>query len=151
VVDFTKIREEYLAGERVGDIADRHRVTSNTVAEYVRRNNLGKHRKAIQANVNQKVMAQQSMDVVAELAIINGRDVALSNRLRDLIAGKMNDDLTVMDIGSLARTLKDVQHVGRIALDANSEAIRTELLSKKDLRDYSETELLQLLQENEEE
>lgn len=90
------------------------------------------------------------MDVANELAIINGRDVAISNRMRDLMAKKLQEieessDISLQDLSTLARTHKDVQHVARIALDANSDAIRTELLSKKDLRDYTEAELLQIL------
>jgi ferritin-like protein len=158
VVDFVKIREEYITGESVQNIATRHRVSVDTIREFCRRNKLGAEKRAIQAATHGKIMKQHQMDVVNELAIINGRDVAISNRLRDLMAKKLqeietSEDIPINDLATLARTHKDVQHVARIALDANSEAIRTELLSKKDLRDYTEAELLQILanKENEEE
>jgi len=157
VVDFVKIREEYITGDSVQNIAIRHRVSVDTIREFCRRNKLGAEKRAIQAATHGKIMKQHQMDVVNELAIINGRDVAISNRLRDLMAKKLqeieaSEDIPINDLATLARTHKDVQHVARIALDANSEAIRTELLSKKDLRDYTEAELLQILanKENEE-
>ena len=147
MVDFAKVREDYLTGMRTGDIAEKHRITVDTVREYVRRNNLASEKKAIQSHTTSKLMKKHELDVVTELAIINGRDLAISNRMRDLIAEKLNEDLDIPGLATLARTAKDVQHIGRIALDANSEAIRTELLSKKDLRDYSEEELLRLAQQ----
>lgn len=157
MVDFVKIREEYITGDSVQNIAIRHRVSVDTIREFCRRNKLGAEKRAIQAATHGKIMKQHQMDVVNELAIINGRDVAISNRLRDLMAKKLqeieaSEDIPINDLATLARTHKDVQHVARIALDANSEAIRTELLSKKDLRDYTEAELLQILanKENEE-
>lgn len=147
MVDFVKVREDYLSGMRAIDIATKHRITVDTVREYVRRNSLATEKKAIQSHTTSKLMKKHELDVVTELAIINGRDLAISNRMRDLIAEKLDSDLDIQGLSTLARTAKDVQHIGRIALDANSEAIRTELLSKKDLRDYSEEELLRLAQQ----
>lgn len=156
MVDFVKIREEYITGDSVQNIAIRHRVSVDTIREFCRRNKLGAEKRAIQAATHGKIMKQHQMDVVNELAIINGRDVAISNRLRDLMAKKLqeietSEEIPINDLATLARTHKDVQHVARIALDANSEAIRTELLSKKDLRDYTEAELLQILSQKESE
>lgn len=156
MVDFVKIREEYITGESVQNLSTRHRVSVDTIREFIRRNKLGAEKKAIQSATHSKIMKQHQMDVVNELAIINGRDVAISNRIRDLMAKKLQDiescdDVPIADLATLARTHKDVQHVARIALDANSDAIRTELLSKKDLRDYTESELLELLNQKESE
>lgn len=155
MVDFTKVREEYITGESVESIAIRHRISHDTVREFVRRNKLGAEKRAIQAATHSKIMKQHQMDVVNELAIINGRDLAISNRLRDLMAKKLSeietaDDISLQDISTMARVHKDVQHVARIALDANSDAVRTEILNKKDLRDYTEAELIQLLAQKEE-
>lgn len=156
MVDFVKIREEYVTGDSVQNIASRHRISVDTVREFIRRNKLGAEKRALQAATHGKIMKQHQMDVANELAIINGRDVAISNRLRDLMAKKLQEieasnDISLQDLSTLARTHKDVQHVARIALDANSDAVRTELLSKKDLRDYTEAELLQILNSQTEE
>lgn len=150
MVDFSKIREEYITGDSIKNISERHRVSIDTVKEFCRRNKLGAEKRALQAATHGKIMKQHQMDVVNELAIINGRDVAISNRMRDLMAQKLQeiehaDEVPLNDLATLARMHKDVQHVARIALDANSDAIRTELLSKKDIRDYTEAELLQIL------
>ena len=151
MTDLAKLREDYLSGMSVEQCSTKYRMTVPSVREFVRRNKLVSERDSIKANTLQKVMKKHELDVVNELAIINGRDIAISNRLRDLIAKELDSELDINQLALIARMHKDVQHVARIALDANSEAIRTELRSQKDLKDYTEAELLQLLKEKEDE
>lgn len=147
MTDFAKVREDYISGMTVEACAIKYRLTVTQVREFVRRNKLVTERDTIKANTLQKVMKKHELDVVNELAIINGRDIAISNRLRDLIAKELDSELDINQLATIARMHKDVQHVARIALDANSEAIRTELMSKKDTREYTDDELYRRYQE----
>jgi len=158
VVDFAKMKEEYVTGKfTVNQLVEKYRVSLDTVREQIRRNQWAKEKRMVQSQALKEVMKTNNFNIMEELAILNGRDLAISNKIRDLVAARLAlwesdpDDVSLGDLSLLARTHKDLQHVGRIALDANSDAVRTEILSRgKDIRDYTEEELLSLLSQEEE-
>jgi len=159
MVDFAKMKEEYVTGKgSVNSLAEKYRVSIDTVREQIRRNQWGKEKRMVQSRALKEVMKTNNFNIMEELAILNGRDLAISNKIRDLVAARLAlweddpDDVSLGDLSLLARTHKDLQHVGRIALDANSDAVRTEILSRgKDRRDYTEEELLEILAQEDKE
>ena len=159
MVDFAKMKEEYVTGKgSVNSLAEKYRVSIDTVREQIRRNQWGKVKRMVQSRALKEVMKTNNFNIMEELAILNGRDLAISNKIRDLVAARLAlweddpDDVSLGDLSLLARTHKDLQHVGRIALDANSDAVRTEILSRgKDRRDYTEEELLEILAQEDKE
>lgn len=159
MVDFAKMKEEYVTGKgSVNSLAEKYRVSIDTVREQIRRNQWGKEKRMVQSRALKEVMKTNNFNIMEELAILNGRDLAISNKIRDLVAARLAlweadpDDVSLGDLSLLARTHKDLQHVGRIALDANSDAVRTEILSRgKDRRDYTEQELLEILAQEDKE
>ena len=159
MVDFAKMKEEYVTGQgSVNSLAEKYRVSIDTVREQIRRKQWGKEKRMVQSRALKEVMKTNNFNIMEELAILNGRDLAISNKIRDLVAARLAlweddpDDVSLGDLSLLARTHKDLQHVGRIALDANSDAVRTEILSRgKDRRDYTEEELLEILAQEDKE
>jgi hypothetical protein len=148
MVDYVRMREEYIQGTmHLKQLADKYEVSINNLRDHSNRHNWGRERKKYQAELMDRVMKRHEVDILNELAIINGQDLALTKRMRQVLASKLSeietsDDVSLNDLATMARLHKDLQHVGRIALDANSDAVRTEIMNQnKDKRDYSEDEI----------
>ena len=150
-MDYSRVKEDYLSGMTESEMMAKHGMSLDSLRMAIRKNNWSIEKKALKAVSVQKAMKRCEVDVVAELSLINGQDIAITKRIRQQMARKLEmmeemDEVPLQDLAVLARIHTDVQRVARTALDAGSEAMRAEIIGRKSLSEYTETELMNLLE-----
>lgn len=151
-MDLIRVKEDYFRGLTESELVEKHGIGLAKLRWHCREG-WAAERRALRTDTMNKVMERSQIDAIAELALVNGQDIALAKKIRNQLARKMMmveeaDDVPLNDLAMMARVMSDVQRVSRIALDANAEAVRAEIIGRKDIKEYTVDELNLLLEQS---
>ena len=126
---YNDIRAEFIAGKMtLRDLAEKHGVAYDTLRKAAARGEWMDERHKVSQKVTSDAVTASIQTRVSELSQFNADDLRMAKALRGMAAQLINQsqqpngkELTIGELGQIARLASDAQKIGRLALGASTD------------------------------